>query len=215
MTNEQDNTFVPDLTKPSKHILIDMINWANRYTSTTELKPETTYFTDPKKLVDHSMNTHIRLAKVLGFYIPQGTEDIFYNRMDINQIAKQMLFDQVVYLDYFKEYKKVSDILPELFEVFKVYLDKEDIIDADLNIDFKDVLFKLDQMKCNPNDDYIDAYSKYDFPEITLKINEEKCIGYLNGLTLSLQPKPIHIRHAVQENMIRTSFMPYPRHGLS
>lgn len=214
MTAEQDN-FIPDLTKPSKEILIDMINWANRYTTTTELKPDTTYFTDPVKLVGQDTNTHIRLAKVFGFYIPQGTEDIYYNRMDINQIAKQMLFDHVVYLDYFKEYKKASDILPELFEVFKVYLDVDDIIDFDLNIDFKDILFKLDQMRRNPNDDYIDAYAKYEFPEITLKINEEKCIGYLNGLTLSLQPKPIHIRHAIQKNTLRTSFMPYPRHGLS
>ncbi len=63
------NELIPytDFKKPSKHMLIDLINWANRKSMTTRLEYDQVLFSTPAKAAEGAdMNTLIRFTKVAG-----------------------------------------------------------------------------------------------------------------------------------------------------
>ena len=196
------NELIPytDFKKPSKHMLIDLINWANRKSMTTRLEYDQVLFSTPAKAAEGSdMNTLIRFTKVAGYKLT-GDEEIQYNRLDIDQLAKLMNFTGSLQLDPNITYKTMLDILPALFEQFPIYLDENDIHADELRIDFR----------------YIDPDHRgeegYGIP-VVLRVKDES-IGYYGKLILEIHPKPIRLKTAIQTTAM-PGFVYTPTHGLS
>lgn len=199
--NDTVRPYVADFTKSGKEMLIDLLNWSNAEGMTTLFTPDTIFFTRPSKLNEEGLNTSINIARAIGFHIPQDTQEIKYNRLDINQVADGLGFGRIILVDTNKEYKSTHDLLDQLYEVFKVKLLPEDVIDEPIDVVFKP----------NTNtEDMVDAYKQINYPKITLRIADDS-IAYLGKLTITLQPKPINIKTTIKQRVFRKSFMPpYP-----
>lgn len=205
MTNDQRDLIdelIPYTTyqKPSKQMLVDLINFANRTSMTTTLKSDDVVFSAPVKAPEGGRtNTIIRFTSVKGYKLT-GDEEIHYNRLDIDQLASLMNFDGIVEIDNReKNYETTLDLLPELYERFKVYLDQDDIYEDKLDLDFTSITV--------PKDD--DMYGIL----VTIRVKPTS-IGYYGNLQVLVRPKAITLRTA-----IRTTYMPgfvFPgTHGLS
>lgn len=178
--------------KPSKHMLVDMINWANKDRITTVLNYDDTIFTDPVALPEGSdMNTVIRFAKVKGYRVGPDTKEIQYNRLDIDQLSKVLVFAGEIEIPFSHEIKKVSDLLPALYEAFPVYLDKEDIVDHVLDL----TVFNTN------NKDFTGV-------PIVLKMSDS-CIGYIGELKFNVVPKSFEITEVFETTSLRG--FSYPR----
>ena len=198
--------YIPDYTKSGKEMLIDLINWGNSSSMVAPLTVNNTFFTKPCKLEHEAdLNTSITLAKVIGFHIPQDSETIYYNRLDINQLALALGFSFELYVDTAKPITCTYDLLEPLYETFKVKLLQEDVVNESLDI--KDKL-----MITSVNVDRIDGY-KPDYPEVTLTMSDES-IAYLGKLTFTVKPKPINIKTAITNRRFKRSFRPPNVYGL-
>lgn len=187
-----------DFKKPSKEMLIDLINFANRNSMTTLLTKDNTVFTDPVFNPKGSdMNTSIRFAKVTGYRLT-GDEEIHYNRLDIEQLAKIMNFTGEIEIDPKKEYKTVLDLLPYIYETFKVYLDENDVEDDNIELNFRDLSEE--------------EFKKYG-AGVILRI-KPKSIGYYGQLVLTVKPKSINLNTAIRTTVMH-GFVYHPTHGLS
>lgn len=186
-----------DFSKPSKEMLIDLINYANRQSMTTLLTSKNTVFTDPVENPKGSdTNTSIRFAKVEGYKL-NGDEEIHYNRLNIEQLARVMGFDGTFEIDMKYKHKTVLDILPQLLETFKIYLDENDVEDDNIELNFKDV-----------TEEEIEKYGV----NFILRIKPQS-IGYYGRLVLTAKPKPIKLETAIQTKVMR-GFVYHPTHGL-
>lgn len=187
-----------DFKKPSKEMLIDLINFANRNSMTTLLSKDNTVFTNPVENPKNSdMNTSIRFAKVNGYRLT-GDEEIHYNRLDINQLAKIMNFTGELEIDTRQNYKTTLDLLPQLFNSFKVYLDENDVEEDNIEINFKDVSEE--------------EFKKFGI-DLILRIKPQS-IGYYGQLIITVKPKPINLSTAIRTTAMR-GFVYHPTHGLS
>lgn len=187
-----------DFSKPSKEMLIDLINYANRQSMTTLLTSKNTVFTDPVENPKGSdTNTSIRFAKVKGYKL-NGDEEIHYNRLNIEQLARVMGFDGTFEINMKYKHKTVLDILPQLLETFKIYLDENDVENDNIELNFKDV-----------TEEEIEKYGV----SFILRIKPQS-IGYYGQLVLTAKPKPIKLETAIQTKVMR-GFVYHPTHGLS
>lgn len=199
--------YIPDFTKSGKEMLIDLINWGNSDSMVFPLTVDNTFFTKPCRLTTEAdLNTAITLAKVIGFHIPQDSDTIYYNRLDINQLALSLGFHFQVMVDTSKPLNTTHDLLEALYEVFKVKLLPEDVVEEPISI--KDTLLNKTIYP-----DRIDGY-KPDYPEVTLTIADDS-IAYLGKLTFTVMPKPVNIKTAIRTRRFKRSFRPPNVYGLS
>lgn len=209
---EQEREYVnyqADFTKPGKEMLIDLINWVNRESMTTMLKPNMTFFTHPVKLTDNEdMNTKIKFARVVGFNIPQDTQEIHYNRVDINQVAKSKNFNFVIFLNPSKNYNTTHDILDDFFKQANIRLVEDDVELEGIHIDFSESAKRLAEF----GDDFIDEYKEDSiYPRLTLNISEYS-IAYYGSITFQVRPRPLNINNVVPIKKLKP-FMPAIQHA--
>ena len=212
-TCEQEREYVnyqADFTKTGKEMLIDLLNWVNRESMTSMLRPNMTFFTRPTKLDDdEDMNTKIKFARVVGFNIPQDTQEIHYNRVDINQVAKTQGFNFVLFLDPSKKYNTTHDLLDDFFKQAKVRLIEEDVVLEDIKIDFAESSRRLKEF----GDDFIDEYKEDSiYPRLTLTMTDYS-IAYYGKVTFQVRPRPININNVVVVKKLKP-FMPPVKHGI-
>lgn len=194
--------YIPDFTKTGKELLVDLLNYANTNSLMKPLEAEKIWFTKPVKLVnDKSCNTRISISDAVGYRGFEYPTDIEYNRLDIYQLAMEKGFSQKVYIDKPEEVKTTRDLLPYLWEVFKVKLIDEDIINQSLNLSEH----FADQSK--EGEENIRLF----FP---LQISDDS-IAYYGSLTLCLVPKPIRLDTVIRKTRLPYSFVQIQRGGLS
>lgn len=208
--------FIADFKKPGKEILIDLINWCNRSNMTTVLTPNQVFFSKPKPSTELGYNTTIEIAKVIGFHIPQETNKIYYNRLDINQLVKKLGFNQVLYYDFTKPFNSTHDLIPILREKTGIHFLNEDIVFELVDIDFKTIMNKHRELMLKHNESYEDLVDEYfkdlAWPKVTIRMAEES-IAYIGEFEIEIRPKPINIDTAIRVRYLKP-FMPLAGHGL-
>lgn len=207
MLEKETENYQADYRKCGKEMLIDLINWANRRYMTTTLKPDSTHFSTPKVLEGKDVNTMISITQADGLYVPKETETIEYNRVDINQVAKSLHFDGVLFLDFVPDKKEYNtlDILDALYKVVPIKLLEEDVIVETFNIDKNEPSYDTTKEDYNPN--------KVKGIQFNIKMSPSS-IAYIGTLELEIRPRPIHIETAIRKTRYTHSFQPWRHYGL-
>ena len=195
--------YCPDFTKPGKEMLIDLLNYANRNNMQSLLTPETVFFTDPKSLDKNcEMNTSIRIAKVLGFYIPQDSEEIHYNRVDIAQVCKIKHFNHVIYL---KEGLLTKEEVVHAFnDASKIKLVLEDVDFTEVELSFKG----LEKVRYAIHD-LVDEYQEdYIYPKLTITMSS-KSIAYYGKMEVEVRPVKANIDNVLKVRKLKPFIPPF------
>lgn len=195
--------YIPDYTKTGKELLVDLLNYANCESLSKPLDANNIWFTTPICLPKgHDCNTAITISKAVGYAGWEYPTDIEYNRLDIYQLALEKGFGFKVYVDKTEGLVRTKDLLKPLFEVFKVKLIEEDIVDEYL-IDIRRTLEKA----VDKNELDIEI-------PFTLKISHES-IAYYGELPLKILPRPIRLDTVIRKTKLPYSFVQIQRGGLS
>lgn len=174
-----------DYSKPGKQLLVELINESNKELMTKPLNPDMVIFSKPVKQPKGSdVNTSIRITAISGFKGWEHPVDIEYNRIDINQLKYYFDFDGSLFIDILKDIKETKDLLPFLYNTFKVYLDETDIVNEKLELDST----TINSVKLQMSDD---------------------CIAYHGVLCLNVSTRPIRIDTAIRNTNLGDGLKPY------
>lgn len=188
--------YVADFSKTGKEMLVDLINWVNRNSMTRMLKHDEVEFSHPKRLPHYcDVNSAIRIRKVIGYSLSTKSEEIHYNRVDLNQVLTVLGFDFNLVLPISeKQVINTVDLLEPLNEKAKIKLLPMDIVN-------EEILLEWDK-------ENLDKGIK-----VTLNVSDIS-IAYYGKVTLTILPKLIDLGHVVKKTIYKP-FMPPFRYGFS
>lgn len=188
--------YMADFTKSGKEMLVDLINWVNRNSMTRMLEHDKVEFSHPVRLPHYcDVNTAIRFRKVHGYSLSVNSEEIHYNRVDLNQVLTVLGFDFTLVLPIVEnQVINMVDLLEPLNEKAKIKL-----LPMDVNNDTLLLTWDKETME--------NGF------KVTLTVSDIS-IAYYGKITLTIKPKQIDLGHVVKKKIYKP-FMPPYRYGFS